>query len=295
MTMGIVTKDIFNTCFISQARESLCYEAIWNEISGVTFKKFGERIQHRLPSDACEHIPESHIEIIKKFLISKQTYKFNILVRGTADDPDTLRVLDAPVIYYRGDISLLSSPCISIVGSRKASERGKAAARAIAQSLASSYTVVSGLAAGIDTAAQSEIVYQTSGRTIGVIGTPISNAYPKENLKLQLDIAKQHLLISHVPFYKYSQQDYRINRGFFPERNRIMAAISEATIIVEASDTSGSLIQAREAFRLGKKLIILKPSYDNNKLSWPKNYVKKGAFVAETPKDIKEILGYSHV
>lgn len=70
-----------------------------------------------------------------------------------------------------------------------------------------------------------------------------------------------------------------------------MAALSEATIIVEASDTSGSLIQAREAFRLGKKVIILKPSYDNLRLSWPKTYVKRGAFVAETAGEIKEILG----
>lgn len=277
---------------ISPAQEALCYEAIWAEINGVRFKDLGERIQKRLPSDACAHIPGPQLKIIREFLDHHETYKFDVLVRETADYPERLRVLDAPLLYYRGDISLLSSPCVSVVGARKASERGKDAARLIASSLSiEGYTIVSGLAAGIDAAAQSQIVYHSSGRTIGVIGTPISNAYPKENLSLQLDIAKKHLLISHVPFYKYSKQDFRINRGFFPERNRIMAALSEATIIVEASDTSGSLIQAREAFKLGKKVVILKPSYDNPRLSWPKTYVKRGAFVAENAGEIKEILG----
>jgi len=74
-----------------------------------------------------------------------------------------------------------------------------------------------------------------------------------------------------------------------------MAALSSATIIVEASDTSGSLIQAREALRFNKKVIILKPSYDNPSLSWPKMYVnKKGAYVAENIREIKQIIGDPH-
>lgn len=277
---------------ISPSQEVLCYEALWSEVKGVRFKDLGERLQKRLPSDACDRIPHTHLDEVKRFLRSIEAKQYNVLIRETADYPQRLQPIDAPILYYRGDVSLVDSPCISIVGARKASDRGQMSARIIASALAKDgYTIVSGLAAGIDTAAHSEIV-KYGGKTIGVIGTPINQAYPKENASLQETIARDHLLISHVPFFKYSQQDYRINRGFFPERNRIMAALSEATIIAEASDTSGSLIQAREACRLQKKIIILKPSYDNPRLSWPKTYVAKyGAYVAETAKEIKEILG----
>ncbi|MDR3210510.1 MAG: DNA-processing protein DprA, partial [Planctomycetota bacterium] len=108
---------------------------------------------------------------------------------------------------------------------------------------------------------------------------------------LQEKIASEHLLLSHVPFFKYFRQDYQKNRLFFPERNRIMAALSDATIIAEASNQSGSLIQARECLRLNKKLIILKPMLDDKTLTWPKAYRARGALVVETMGDIKAILG----
>src|SRR5258708_22667948 len=106
------------------------------------------------------------------------------------------------------------------------------------------FTVVSGLARGVDAAAhQAEI--QAGGKTIAVIGTPLNRVYPKENSALQDRIAQNYLLISQVPVYRYSKQDYRRNRGFFPERNNTMSAFTDATIIVYARQTSVTLIQAR--------------------------------------------------
>jgi DNA processing protein len=85
-----------------------------------------------------------------------------------------------------------------------------------------------------------------------VIGTPLSRVYPKDNAELQRKIAREFLLISQVPVKRYERQDYRRNRLFFPERNITMSALTEATIIVEAGETSGTLIQARAALNQGR-------------------------------------------
>ena len=106
------------------------------------------------------------------------------------------------------------------------------------------------------------------GQTIAVIGTPIGDIYPKENADLQEHIAENHLLISQVPVLRYGQQDYRSNRAFFPERNATMSALTEATIIVEAADTSGTLTQARAAVHQGRKLFILNSCFERDDIAW---------------------------
>ena len=271
--------------------EILFYEAFWAKTLGVTLKKLAEGLQGRLPSAIKDSIPSGLRNDVEAFLVDSGVHKYNVLLRETIDYPSKLNVLDIPLLYYHGDLGLIGTRCVSVVGARKSTLNGLNAAKMIANTLSKSeFTIVSGLAAGIDTAAHTETI-GCGGKTIGVIGTPLNQVYPKENIKLQEEIGRNHLLLSHVPFYKYSKQDFRINKGFFPERNKIMAALSEATIIVEASDTSGSLIQAREAMRIGKIVVILKPSYDNQQLTWPKHYVKKGALVAEKASDIREMLG----
>src|SRR5690606_35708634 len=102
------------------------------------------------------------------------------------------------------------------------------------------------------------------GRTIAVIGTPISEVYPKENKDLQRHIASNYLLVSQVPLLRYKSQGAHINRFFFPERNKTMSALSDATIIVEASETSGTLTQARAALDQGRKLFILESNFHNS-------------------------------
>ena len=112
------------------------------------------------------------------------------------------------------------------------------------------FTVVSGLAKGIDTIAYRTAI-ESGGRTIAVIGTPLSSSYPKDNRDLQRKIADEFLLISQVPIHRYSTQDWRLNRLFFPERNVTMSALTLGTVIIEAGETSGTLVQARAAMRQG--------------------------------------------
>jgi DNA processing protein len=197
--------------------------------------------------------------------------------------PESLRKLSKPplMLFSRGVIEYANSPCVSVVGSRAASEEGRRRAQKLAILLAQSgYTVVSGLALGIDTAAQTAIV-KAGGRTIGVIGTPIDQCYPKENTALQEKIATGHLLISQFPL---AQPTQKYN---FPQRNYTMCGLSHATVIVEAGETSGALYQARYCLQEGRKLFVMKSLLENQALTWPKTYVKRGAIVLE---NIEQLL-----
>lgn len=216
---------------------------------------------------------------------------FSVLVDGTPQFPTRLRAErnPLPVFYYRGDISLLDSRCVSVVGTRHPSERGELAARRVARTLADEgITVVIGLAAGIDTAAACEAL-DAGGRVIGVIGTPIDRHYPRENRDLQERVATGHLLISQVPIYRYDHQPFRTRRYYFPERNVTMAALSEATVIVEAGETSGTRTQAKACIDQGKRLILLPGVVEGT--SWAKGFVKRGAVVASSVTDVMRALG----
>lgn len=177
-------------------------------------------------------------------------------------------------LFCIGDTSLLKSgKRVSIVGSRDATPEGLSRARALSKELTKEgVIIVSGLALGIDAAAHSSAI-QSGGRTIAVIGTPLNESYPPENRELQTQIAREHLLVSQFP------EGSTVQKKNFPMRNRTMALISEATVIVEAKDGSGSLHQAWEAIRLGRALFIMESAVNNPNLKWPKEVLHYGASV----------------
>ena len=158
----------------------------------------------------------------------------------------------APARFYvRGKMPLpLGGPRVSVIGTRDPSEGGAAAAAQLARSLASrGVTVVSGLAAGIDAAAHRASM-DAGGRTIAVLGTPLDRAYPAQNRGLQDEIMEGHLAVSQF------EPASAVARANFVMRDRTMALISHATVIVEAGEKSGTEHQGREAVRLGRPLFI---------------------------------------
>ena len=138
--------------------------------------------------------------------------------------------------------------------------------------------VVSGLAAGIDAIAH-ETTIENGGQTVAVIGTPLDSQYPKSNAKLQQEIAATQLLVSQFPIGRPT------TKANFIMRNKTMAIISDATIIVEAGDTSGTVHQAREANMLARPLFVCKPVIDANPL-WLEEVMRYGATMLERHDDL---------
>lgn len=189
--------------------------------------------------------------------------------------------MNAPAkLHLLGDTTLLRrAPRIAIVGSRRASLEGRRRAMRLARVLADQGAiVVSGLAEGIDEAAH-RAAMDRGGRTIAVIGTPLSRAYPSTHRELQEQIAREHLLVSQF------EEGTKTERYHFVLRNRTMALISHATVIVEAGETSGTLSQGREALRLGRALYLMRAVVENTDLSWPREMLGLGAQVLADPEE----------
>jgi DNA processing protein len=274
----------------------VAYEALWEQ-EKASFKTLSELFTKNPGSRPSDFVDKSTIDAmydtIKKIVLNDSLkYKINLLINGTFDYPKKLKDAKEPVevLYYSGNLDLLRTKTIAIVGTRNPSPEGlKRTEKLVKLLVKEKFTIVSGLAMGIDTQAH-KVAIQEKGKTIAVIGTPLDNYYPKENSELQKTIAKDYLLISQVPFSRYKKQGINGNRLFFPERNKTMSALSEATVIIEAGETSGTLIQAKAALFQRRKLFILESCFQNSKITWPERFLKLGAIKVKEITDITNVL-----
>ena len=280
---------------ISPMLEMGAYEAMWLK-QGASFKTIAERFRvdpQAMPSDFVSRAEAiACADEVMRRLEKAGVGQFGVRINHAGDYPKKLRDARHPVemLYYRGAWEFAELPAVAVVGSRKASPEGVARAARIAKLLVErEFTVVSGLAAGIDRAAH-EAALNAGGRTIAVVGTPLGQVYPKENTDLQERIASEFLLISQVPVLRYSKQGPVMNRLFFPERNITMSALTQATVIVEAGETSGTLTQARAAFHQGRKLFILDSCFQRSDITWPARFERQGAIRVKDPDDIWKAL-----
>jgi DNA processing protein len=189
------------------------------------------------------------------------------------------------MLWLAGDISLVHAPRrVAIVGAREASTEGiRRAARLATELVEAGVVVVSGLAAGIDRAAH-EAALKAGGRTIAVLGTPVSKCYPAAHAELQERIYRDHLLVSEFA------PGQRTHQSHFVKRNRTMALLSHASVVVEARDGSGALSQAAETQRLGHPLFFMRSVLDNVELEWPARFTKSGARVLEDTQQILDVV-----
>lgn len=191
-------------------------------------------------------------------------------------------------LYVAGDVSLINGPPrVSVIGTRHPSDKGIArASRLVRELVESNVIIVSGLAKGIDTIAHRTTI-ENGGRTIAVLGTSINEVYPKKNAKLQQEIMKHHLAITQFPI------GWPIQRKNFPMRNRTMALISHASVIIEAGEGSGTLSQGWETLRLGRPLFLLKSVVVNASLEWPRKMIEYGAIILSDSEPLIENLPIS--
>lgn len=241
----------------------------------MTSVRLSERIQWDtliLPRQAiCQH---------KGFGVSTPTETEKLL--GPLNDFERKHAPEE--LFIAGDKTLLHDGVrVAVVGSRKASDKGTKRARALVKALVEhDITVVSGLAEGIDTVAH-ETAIALGGKTIAVLGTPLNRAFPVKNRELLELIKHKHLAISQFP------EGHPPEPKNFPQRNRTMALISDATIIVEASEKSGTRHQGWEAIRLGRLVYIMQNIAEDPSLSWPAELIKYGAQVL-TRDDMPDIF-----
>lgn len=193
---------------------------------------------------------------------------------------------DAPIaLFCQGDIDLLSKTQLAMVGSRNPTPAGARHARQFAHNLAGrGVTITSGLAMGIDALAHQGAL-AADGMTIAVTGTGLDMVYPASNIKLAEAIRGHGLIISEFP------PGTRAKKEHFPRRNRLIAALSFGTLVIEAAKRSGSLITARLAGELGREVFAMPGSVDNPMARGCHHLIRQGAKLVETADDILEELG----
>ncbi|MGB5834320.1 MAG: DNA-processing protein DprA [Thiohalocapsa sp.] len=209
-----------------------------------------------------------------------------ILTLDHPDYPPQLAALDAPppVLFVRGDPTLLAEPQIAIVGSRNPTRGGIDTSREFANYLASlGLTITSGLAIGIDGAAHTGAL--ESGRTVAVLGTGPDRVYPAEHRDLAREIAATGALVTE--FLPGTGPQAR----HFPRRNRLISGLSLGTLVVEAAPGSGSLITARYAVEQGREVFAVPGSIHNPLARGCHGLIRQGAKLVDSADQILEELG----
>lgn len=210
-----------------------------------------------------------------------------LLLHGGPEYPQALLDLpDAPPILWAfGDVALLNRPAVAMVGARNASSLGVRMARRLALGLSSAgFCVISGLARGIDAAAHAAAL-EGDGRTVAVMAGGVDVIYPPENAALAAEIAAKGCRISEHPPGLEPQARH------FPLRNRIIAGLARAVVVVEAAAKSGSLITARAALDYGREVLSVPGHPFDARASGCNMLIRDGAVLVRGTSDVLEALG----
>lgn len=202
--------------------------------------------------------------------------------------PEMLReIYDSPIgLYWKGEY-VVDRPCIAIVGTRRATLYGRSVAKRFASELSRmGFCIVSGMARGTDTAAH-EGALEVGGKTVAVMGCGLDIIYPPENLDLYKQIAEAGAVVSEFPFGR------RADRQTFPMRNRVVAGMSEAVIVIESDAAGGSMITARFAGEQGRALFAVPGRIDQASSRGCHQLLRDGATLVTSVDDILEELRYA--
>lgn len=182
------------------------------------------------------------------------------------------------IIFYEGNIALIKKKGIGIVGARNCSEEALENTKSIVQRLKNKYVIVSGLAKGIDAKAHENAI-----ETIGVLGCGIDTIYPRQNENLFYRIRKEGLIISEYPMHV---KPYAYH---FPWRNRLIAALSDSLIVIEATIKSGTMLTVNECLELSKTIYCIPTAYGNTKYLGCNNLIRNGANILVDECDVDDI------
>lgn len=228
----------------------------------------------------------------KHFDLEKEKQKMaasgiRFIARWDSDYPNSLKELyDPPIgLYWKGEYRI-ERPCVAIVGTRRATLYGRKIAKRFGAELSRmGFCVVSGMARGTDTAAH-EGALEAGGPTIAVFGCGMDIIYPPENLELSREITGKGAVLSEFPFGR------RADRQTFPMRNRVVAGLCEAVIVVESAAAGGSMITARFAGEQGRQVMAVPGRIDQESSAGCHQLIRDGATMVTSVKDIMEELRY---
>lgn len=223
----------------------------------------------------------AELELAEKlgvWIVHLQDVRYPALLKQIYDPP--------PVLYVKGTLTESDNLGVAIVGARRCSLYGSEQSSRFAHILAAAgFTICSGMALGIDTAAHQGAL-AAGGRTIAVQGCGLAEVYPPENRKLFETIAESGACISELPL---SYQSLPEN---FPPRNRIIAGLSLGTIVIEAGSNSGSLLTAKAALEYNREVMAIPGKIDSPNSRGVHQLIKQGAKLVDSVEDIMETLGY---
>jgi DNA processing protein len=215
-------------------------------------------------------------------------YKVEILTPADDDYPAVLKEMRARplALYVKGDVKAISRPAIAMVGTRRSTEYGRNEASKLSFDLASNgWAIISGLALGIDAAAHRGAL-DASGVTVGVLGSALDMFYPDENRSLAREIIeKGGAVVSEFPFGRGADEHT------FPQRNRVVAALSKGVIAIEAPAKSGTLITTSLAAELGRMVMALPGRVDSRASAVCLKLIRDGARLVRNARDVEEEMG----
>lgn len=251
-------------------------------------KRFGSasKALEALPSLSPRRAPLQPIslDLIDDEIEQVRAYGAEIICASDPSFPPLLKHFapPPPVLTIRGDLDLSHRRCVAIVGAREASAAGRKMARDIASDLSQAgYTIVSGLARGIDGEAHAASI---DGGTIAVLGGGIDHIYPPQHSELYAEIATKGLLISESSF------GHRATAKDFPRRNRIITGLAEGVVIIEAAERSGSLISARTALEQNREVMTVPGSPLDPRSAGSNRLLRQGATLVRHSEDVIEAL-----
>ena len=248
-------------------------EAALKALASAEWPRLGERERQRVAGWA------------RRALETIRRDKVHVLHEASPAYPERLRHLADPpcVVFGRGGLDLLARPSVAVVGTRNASEYGRSMAARIAGGIAAAGTIViSGLARGIDGVAHRAA---GSSRTVGVLGCGIDVVYPRQHQDLHGRIARDGLLLTEVlPGAPPAAHN-------FPRRNRIIAALAEAVVVIDAPQRSGALITARMALEVGRPVFVVPGPATDPRSEGGNTLIRDGATLVTTAAEVLEPLG----
>lgn len=216
-----------------------------------------------------------------------ERHRIDVLLAGSEGYPSSLLEIPDPpgVLYCQGELQPRDALAVAIVGSRHASTYGTSQAERLAGALArAGFTIVSGLARGIDAAAHRGALL-AGGRTIAVLGSGLLNLYPPEHAELAHEVRQSGALLSEAPVRMAP------NRNLFPQRNRLISGLSRGVIVIEASLKSGALITARHAMEQNRDVFAVPGRVDNHLSHGCHRLIRDGVKLIESADDVLEELG----